>query len=116
MEVRTHMKCVLATPSERSPPDASCSGMKAAERKSPYQVALTTQATDLRNLLAAMLDAEMLVLCIAVSASDEDGVVRPADDPHCQKEVPLSAKQSSIVRILKEVQRNGPDCAVLRDL
>jgi hypothetical protein len=41
--------------------------MKAAERESLFQVALTTQATDLRNLLAAMLAAEMLVLCIAVS-------------------------------------------------
>ena len=29
---------------------------------------------------------------------------------------PLSAKQSWIMRILKEVQRNGRDCAVLRDL
>ena len=27
-----------------------------------------------------------------------------------------SAKQSCFMRILKEVQRNGPDCAVLRDL
>jgi len=45
--------------------------MNAAERESPFQVALTTQATALRNLLAAMLAAEMLVLCIAVSARDE---------------------------------------------
>jgi len=64
--------------------------MKAAERESPFQVALITQATDLRNLLAAMLAAEMLVLCIAVSASDEDGVVRSADDPQ------LSKKRSTV--------------------
>ena len=28
----------------------------------------------------------------------------------------LYAKQSCCMRILKEVQRNGPDCAALRDL
>jgi hypothetical protein len=32
-----------------------------------------------------MVAAEMLVLCIAVSASDEDGVVRSADDPTVKK-------------------------------
>jgi hypothetical protein len=47
------------------------SGMKTAERETPFQMTLTTQATDLRNLL--VVDArrrEVLVLCIAVSASD----------------------------------------------
>jgi hypothetical protein len=55
------MKCVFAIPLERSPRNASCSGMKAAERESPLQVALTTQATDLRNLLAA--DARRRDVC-----------------------------------------------------
>jgi hypothetical protein len=82
------------------------SGMKAAERESPFQMVLTTQATDLRNLLA--VDArrrEVLVLCIAVSASDEDGVVRSADDPHRQKEIERANYNHVAINCLKQSTR-----------
>ena len=53
-----------------------------------------------------MLAAEMLVLCIAVSASDEDGVVRSADDPHCPKEVDRANYNHVAINCPKQSTRN----------
>jgi hypothetical protein len=73
----------------------SCSGMKAAERESPFQMALTTQATDLRDLLAAGARRRD-VHFVAVSARDEHGVVRPADDPLSSKTACCPKKRSTM--------------------